>query len=85
VYVLSKGSVIHSFGETNCGSIGPPAPIESKNCHVPWLLACVVKALNVQTSAGVALGEGEGDTMPVKTDFWTSNENSVSVPLLLRL
>ena len=28
-YVLSNVSVMQSFGETNCGSIGPPAPIES--------------------------------------------------------
>ena len=28
-YVLSNASVMQSFGETNCGSIGPPAPIES--------------------------------------------------------
>ena len=34
-YVLSNVCVMQSLGETNCGSTGPPAPIESRNVHVP--------------------------------------------------
>lgn len=59
-YVLSKGSVMQSPGwqQTNCGSIGPPPPIESLKYHWPWL-GSVTKALNFQTLLGLALGDGE--------------------------
>ena len=82
--MLSNGSVMQSFGETNCGSIGPPTPIESTKDHCPWP-ACVVNALKVQTFDGLALGDGDGDAMPLKIERCTRIENSVPVPLLFRL
>jgi len=50
---------MQSCGETNCGSVGPPAPIESRKYHWPWL-ACVTNALNVQILLGVAVGAVKG-------------------------
>jgi hypothetical protein len=73
VYVFSKGSVKQSWGETNCGSIGPPAPRESAKTHCPWLaLFPAVNALKVQRLDGVGVGEDDGDgdgEYPRRTDF----------------
>lgn len=76
---------MHSRGETNWGSMGPPAPNESTKTNCPPCDACVVNALNDQMLFGLALGEGEGDAMPWKIVFWATIENCVPVPLLFKL
>lgn len=58
-----------NFGETHCGSTGPPAPIESANRQTPEALDAVLNALNVHTFDGVALGEGFGDGVELKITF----------------
>ena len=61
--MLSNASVMQSFGETNCGSVIPPAPIESWNVHCPRLLACATNALNVHPfDVGLGYGIGEERT-----------------------
>ena len=59
--MLSNGSVMQSLGETNCGSIGPPAPRESTKPHCPEPFACVTNALKVQMCEGLGLS-GPGET-----------------------
>lgn len=60
---------MQSFGETHCGSTGPPAPMESTNRHVPEGLAAVTYALKVQIFDGVAVGEGPGEGEELKIGF----------------
>src|SRR5271165_728218 len=73
---------MQSLGETNSGGFGPPKPNESKNCHWPAPFACVTNALKAQMFGGVVPGEGDGET---KIGLCAKRENSVPVPLLLRL
>jgi hypothetical protein len=89
--VIWNGSLRQSVGETNCGSVAPPSPRESRKNHCwPWLApGCVVNALNVSVFGGVGVGDvdciGEGDANPARTDCCRSIENSVPVPLSFKL
>ncbi len=82
--MLSNGSDMQSFGETHCGSTGPPAPMESTNRQTPEPFAEVTNALNVQIFGGVAVGEGPGEGEELNR-LLSKNRDSVPVPLSLRL